>query len=254
MPLVPTSRTCSPCTRRCAIHWAAPRNWSAPSTPPTRRASAMIANFYDNILAFLHVHHDGEEKLIFPLLRERCPGPGRPASTEMAAQHADVVGLIERSEARGRRRGPVVTARPRSSSAAALGDLGASGSSSTCGEEERSAAAVCRQPLARGVGGASGPRHGELHGRQGVAHPRAHPPADDPGPARPDAGPHAAARGGDVDRRWGSRPTRTSWPRWALPWARRSPPGRSGAVHRARRRRRIGRGSPTRRPTPRRRG
>ena len=32
-----------------------------------------IANYYDNILFFLEAHHDGEEALIFPRLRERCP-------------------------------------------------------------------------------------------------------------------------------------------------------------------------------------
>jgi hypothetical protein len=32
-----------------------------------------IANYYDNILYFLEAHHDGEEEIIFPRLRERCP-------------------------------------------------------------------------------------------------------------------------------------------------------------------------------------
>jgi hypothetical protein len=34
---------------------------------------ALVANYYDNILFFLEAHHDGEEQLVFPLLRERCP-------------------------------------------------------------------------------------------------------------------------------------------------------------------------------------
>ena len=33
---------------------------------------ALIANYYENVLSFLEAHHDGEEKLVFPLLRERC--------------------------------------------------------------------------------------------------------------------------------------------------------------------------------------
>ena len=33
-----------------------------------------IANYYDNILFFLESHHDGEEVIVFPRLRERCPG------------------------------------------------------------------------------------------------------------------------------------------------------------------------------------
>jgi len=32
-----------------------------------------IANYYDNILYFLESHHDGEEVIVFPRLRERCP-------------------------------------------------------------------------------------------------------------------------------------------------------------------------------------
>ena len=33
----------------------------------------VIASFYDNVLEFLHVHHGGEDELIYPLLEERCP-------------------------------------------------------------------------------------------------------------------------------------------------------------------------------------
>jgi hypothetical protein len=33
-----------------------------------------IANYYDNVLYFLEAHHDGEEAIVFPRLRERCPG------------------------------------------------------------------------------------------------------------------------------------------------------------------------------------
>ena len=38
---------------------------------------ALIANYYENILSFLESHHDGEEQLVFPLLRERCPARTR---------------------------------------------------------------------------------------------------------------------------------------------------------------------------------
>ncbi len=37
---------------------------------------ALIANYYENILSFLEAHHDGEELLVFPLLRERAAGAG----------------------------------------------------------------------------------------------------------------------------------------------------------------------------------
>jgi hypothetical protein len=33
----------------------------------------LIADYYTNVLAFLEVHHDGEEELLFPLLAERAP-------------------------------------------------------------------------------------------------------------------------------------------------------------------------------------
>ena len=32
----------------------------------------VIASFYDNVLEFLHVHHAGEDELIYPVLEERC--------------------------------------------------------------------------------------------------------------------------------------------------------------------------------------
>ena len=33
----------------------------------------VIVSFYDNVLEFLHVHHSGEDEMIYPLLEERCP-------------------------------------------------------------------------------------------------------------------------------------------------------------------------------------
>jgi hypothetical protein len=56
----------------------------------------LITNLYDNVLDFLHVHHEGEEQLIFPLLRDRCPDQVELMNL-MAAQHADVVDLVQRS-------------------------------------------------------------------------------------------------------------------------------------------------------------
>ena len=44
---------------------------------------AVIANYYENILSFLHAHHDGEEAIVFPVLRERCPA------------HADLLDRLE---------------------------------------------------------------------------------------------------------------------------------------------------------------
>ncbi len=42
-----------------------------------------VASFFVNALAFLHVHHEGEDELIYPVLKERCP---------------DLAGLIGRIE------------------------------------------------------------------------------------------------------------------------------------------------------------
>jgi len=59
---------------------------------------ALISNIFDNVLDFLHVHHDGEEQLVFPLLRDRCPDHV-DLLDHMTSQHEDVVGLVQRSDA-----------------------------------------------------------------------------------------------------------------------------------------------------------
>jgi hypothetical protein len=55
---------------------------------------ALIANYYANVLAFLEVHHDGEEQLVFPLLNERAPAY-RALIERAADQHAIVLGKLE---------------------------------------------------------------------------------------------------------------------------------------------------------------
>jgi hypothetical protein len=54
---------------------------------------ALIADYYDNVLWFLDVHHNGEEQLVFPLLRERNPA-ARAIVDSMESQHHDVVELL----------------------------------------------------------------------------------------------------------------------------------------------------------------
>jgi hemerythrin-like domain-containing protein len=49
----------------------------------------LIADYFDNVIAFLAVHHHGEDLLMFPLLRERCPGE-TDAIDRVNAQHHDV--------------------------------------------------------------------------------------------------------------------------------------------------------------------
>jgi iron-sulfur cluster repair protein YtfE (RIC family) len=62
------------------------------------RASS-VANFYDNVLDFLHVHHTGEDELIWPRLLERCPAEAAEVQ-RIAAQHDEVTELL--AEARSR--------------------------------------------------------------------------------------------------------------------------------------------------------
>jgi len=33
----------------------------------------VVGSFYENVLEFLHVHHTGEDELIYPVLEQRCP-------------------------------------------------------------------------------------------------------------------------------------------------------------------------------------
>jgi hypothetical protein len=58
---------------------------------------ALIANYYENILSFLESHHDAEDKLVFPLLRQRCPGEAALID-EMAEQHREAVRLLEEAQ------------------------------------------------------------------------------------------------------------------------------------------------------------
>ena len=44
--------------------------------------TALIANYYENILSFLEAHHDGEEKLVFPLLPRAMRRGGRPGPAD----------------------------------------------------------------------------------------------------------------------------------------------------------------------------
>jgi hemerythrin-like domain-containing protein len=104
----------------------------------------MIANFYDNVLSFLHVHHEGEEQLIFPLLRERCPEQV-DLVLEMAGQHAEVVELIRRSEA-GLAAWSGGDGAAQDATATALGDLGAS-LEQHLGEEEQRLLPLCSDYL-----------------------------------------------------------------------------------------------------------
>jgi hemerythrin-like domain-containing protein len=59
---------------------------------------AIIANYYDNVVAFIEAHHDGEEEILFPLLVERAPDQ-RDAVERATRAHAEVVDLLASAEA-----------------------------------------------------------------------------------------------------------------------------------------------------------
>ena len=54
----------------------------------------LIANYFTNLMDFLEVHHDGEEKIVFPLLSERA-SDNLALIEDAERQHAQVVGLME---------------------------------------------------------------------------------------------------------------------------------------------------------------
>jgi hypothetical protein len=60
---------------------------------------ALIANYYDNIVALLKAHHESEDELVYPLLMERAPD-----HTEVLElgrrQHDDVIPLMHEVTAR----------------------------------------------------------------------------------------------------------------------------------------------------------
>ena len=58
---------------------------------------ALIANYCENILSFLEAHHDGEEVLVFPLLRERCPAHNELLH-RLEAEHKDALALLARAQ------------------------------------------------------------------------------------------------------------------------------------------------------------
>jgi hypothetical protein len=55
---------------------------------------ALISNYYVNVIDFLEAHHEGEELLVFPLLRERAAGSLSVVDVARQ-QHVDVTALME---------------------------------------------------------------------------------------------------------------------------------------------------------------
>jgi len=65
--------------------------------PSNAERRELIANFYENVLSFLHAHHQTEEERYLPLLRERCPGD-LDIVERVAEQHAEVLELVAVAE------------------------------------------------------------------------------------------------------------------------------------------------------------
>jgi hypothetical protein len=65
--------------------------------PGDSERRALVANYYDNILWFLEAHHDGEEAIVFPLLRERCPDH-RAFMDRLDKEHKEAMRLLESAQ------------------------------------------------------------------------------------------------------------------------------------------------------------
>lgn len=59
---------------------------------------AAVAGYYADILAFLHVHHEGEDELLWPKLVERCPDDA-DVIRRIAGQHEGVLTAMQAAEA-----------------------------------------------------------------------------------------------------------------------------------------------------------
>lgn len=75
---------------------------SAPALVASTRGDearrALIADYYANLLAFLEVHHEGEEMLVFSYLTQRAPQCQELVS-RMGSQHAEAMAMLEEAEA-----------------------------------------------------------------------------------------------------------------------------------------------------------
>jgi hypothetical protein len=64
----------------------------------TERAS-VVADHIELILEFLHLHHKGEDDLLWPKLLERAPGSLHPTLRLMDSQHVQIDALVTESSA-----------------------------------------------------------------------------------------------------------------------------------------------------------
>lgn len=71
----------------------------APVSPADANRVEYVATYYDNVLRLLHVHHDGEDELMTPLLVERATAAEAAEVRRVAQQHAAVLGDLGAVEA-----------------------------------------------------------------------------------------------------------------------------------------------------------
>jgi hemerythrin-like domain-containing protein len=57
-----------------------------------------VASYYANVIEFLHVHHTGEDELVFPVLAERCPGRDEVIA-RVGSQHTQLDGPMAAADA-----------------------------------------------------------------------------------------------------------------------------------------------------------
>ena len=165
----------------------------------TPNVAQLITSFYGNVIAFLHVHHHGEETLVFPLLRERCAGQLELIDA-VAAQHRDVDELVTQSVGllEGWSAGDATAKAPCAQTLGALGGR----MEEHLDDEEQHLLPLCAASLTEEEWAVL-PGHalGFFNGRQGVADPGSDPGADERRAEGRHAGPHAAPGRGDVDHR-----------------------------------------------------
>ena len=144
-----------------------------------------------------HAHHEGEEEVVFPLLRDALPR-GEALLDELAEQHEEAMALLATAR-------QWLAAWPGGGDAVQLELVGALGSLRAhlvehLDEEERRGLPLAAEYLsAEEWGQLPGPRAARLRRGQGLADPRADPRAHERGAARRHAGPHATARRRYVD-------------------------------------------------------
>jgi hypothetical protein len=85
----------------------------------------LVGAYYANVLGLLHVHHDGEDELLWPLLIERAPEQADEIN-RVAGQHADVTTTVAAATARVAEWAAAPSESSASAARAAMATLGSS--------------------------------------------------------------------------------------------------------------------------------